>query len=169
MRLFFAVWPDDRARAGLARLLDRVVAQAGGRPTAPEKIHLTLAFLGDVDPGRVPELERIAAAVRVPPFELRLDRTGAFRRARVAWVGAEHLPPGLLALHGALAAGLEAGEFALEKRPYSPHITLARNTSRPLPKADIDPIDWQVREFALVRSELGAQARYTTLGSWALR
>ena len=60
---------------------------AGGRATPTESIHLTLEFLGNVEPERVPLVERIAGEVRAGPFRVVLDRIGSFRRARVAWAG----------------------------------------------------------------------------------
>lgn len=165
MRLFFAIWPDDLARAALAGLAGQIVQQAGGRATPAENIHLTLEFLGAVEQERVALLQRVAAEVRGRRFRIRLDRVGSFRRARVGWAGSENPPPQLIALQAQLDARLRENGFALEEREYSPHATLARKIERPLPRARIDAIEWPVGEFALVVSAAG---RYTTLASWPL-
>ena len=165
MRLFFAIWPDDPARAALAELAGRLVQVAGGRTTPAEGIHLTLEFLGNVEPERVPLLRRLAGEVRGQRFRLALDRVGSFRRARVAWAGSEKAPHQLIELQADLNGRLRGNGFGLEERPYSPHATLARKIERPVPRARIGAIEWPVTEYALVVSAAG---RYTTLASWRL-
>ena len=165
-RLFFALWPDAAALERLAPLAAELAASAGGKPVPARKIHLTLAFLGDVDEGRV--AEALAADVGGRRFRIDFDSVGAFRGARVAWAGIAEPPPRLMELHSALAAGLGRRGFELEARPYAPHLTLARRISRPVARAAIDPIGWEAGEVTLVRSELGT-GRYTRLETWSLR
>lgn len=138
---------------------------AGGRATPEESIHLTLEFLGDVEPERVPLLQRIAGEVRARRLRIALDRVGSFHRARVAWAGSEKPPRQLIALQAELAGRRRDNRFELEERDYSPHATLVRKIERPVPRARIDAIEWQVAEYALVVSAAG---RYTTLASWRL-
>jgi 2'-5' RNA ligase len=76
LRLFFALWPDDRVRAALAVLAAELAASCGGRATAPDNLHATLAFLGNVPAARLPEFERMAASLHGRRFELRLDAMG---------------------------------------------------------------------------------------------
>ncbi|WP_287719822.1 2'-5' RNA ligase family protein [Nitrosomonas sp.] len=49
VRLFFALWPQEEARKQLARLARRIADQCAGRCVRPENLHLTLAFIGEVD------------------------------------------------------------------------------------------------------------------------
>ena len=165
MRLFFAIWPDRAAREALAGLGERLVQAAGGRATPGENIHLTLAFLGEVEHARVPLLHRIAGEVRGSRFQLALDRVGSFRRARVAWAGADEPPARLIELQAQLSRRLRESGFELEERDYSPHATLARQIERAVPRARIEAIEWPVAEYALVVSAAG---RYTTFASWRL-
>lgn len=165
MRLFFAIWPDRAAREALASLGCRLVEAAGGRATAGEKIHLTLEFLGEVEPGQVALLQRIAGEVRGRRFRVALDRVGSFRRTRVAWAGSEEPAQELIALQADLAGRLRENGFVLEERPYSPHATLARKIERAVPRARVEPVEWPVAEYALVASAAG---RYETLASWRL-
>lgn len=95
-----------------------------------DKLHLTLRFLGDaVDSRRLPRLvdglEQVAAAAA--PFAVRLRGTGAFPnldRPRVLWIGLESLE--LIGLAGRVEAATVACGFDAERRPYSPHLTVAR-------------------------------------------
>lgn len=138
---------------------------AGGRTTPAESIHLTLEFLGNVEPQRVPLVERIAGEARGRRFRVALDRVGSFRRARVAWAGSDKPPPPLIALQADLSGRLRENGFELEERDYSPHATLVRKIERAVPRAPIEAIEWPVEEYALVVSAAG---RYTTLASWRL-
>ena len=162
-RLFFALWPDAAAADALARLARDLGPRVGGKPVPATKIHLTLAFLGEV-------AERAgAAAVPVAgrAFVISVDCVGAFRGARVAWAGIAQPPAALVDLQSRLAAQLRAAGFELEDRPFVPHLTLARRIAAPLPRVAIAPIGWQAREVALMRSEAGT-GRYTRLETWEL-
>lgn len=108
----------------------------------------------------------MAGAIRAQPFGLVLDRIGSFRHARIAWIGAANPPVALLELQRRLAEGLRAAGFALEERPYSPHVTLARRIER-APRLEVEAIEWPAREFTLVRSQAG-RAAYTRLADWRL-
>ena len=164
-RLFFAIWPDAAARERLAALAVEVAAVAQGKPVPAENLHLTLAFLGEVAPERAEALPAIAAALGAPAFTLRFDRVGSFPRARVAWAGCANPPPGLVHLQAGLSKGLAKGGFALEDRPFAPHLTLARKAKVALPPARIEPLHWKVGELALVASRAG---RYETVAAWRL-
>ena len=60
MRLFFALWPPPATARALEDWTRKVMEQTGGKPMHAENIHLTLAFLGEAEPGKA-----IAAAKRV--------------------------------------------------------------------------------------------------------
>ncbi len=66
-----------------------------------------------------------------------------------------------------LAARLRAAGFALEDRPFAPHLTLARRIERALPRAEVEPVRWRLASVALVRSEPGT-GRYVTQREFAL-
>lgn len=134
IRSFIAIELSDEARAALADLQNRLkratLAQAV-RWTAPESIHLTLHFLGDIAPDTVSQisslLEQTAAAC--PPFTLTLGGLGCFpntRRPRIVWIGVSGQTDILTRLHGELGQKLKTLGFTLDTRPYSPHLTLGR-------------------------------------------
>ncbi|HXS53493.1 MAG TPA: RNA 2',3'-cyclic phosphodiesterase [Usitatibacter sp.] len=159
-RLFFAVWPGSAAPA-LARLGSDLALVAQGKAVPQEKIHLTLAFLGEVGEA-LAGVHEAAREVAFGRFSFTLDRVGSFRAARVAWAGCAEVPQPLAALQSALAGRLRAARFRLEERPFAPHATLARRIRRPAPIAAIDPVAWRVDAFTLVRSVTG-QGRYEVL------
>ncbi len=166
-RLFFALWPDAQARLALAARGKEVARRCGGRPVPAANLHLTLAFLGEVEPSAIPALREAAGAGGGEAFELALDRLGAFARAGVAWAGCRVAPPALLALQAGLARRLGEAGFPQEERPFAAHLTLARRIRVPLAPEAMDPVRWPVGAFALVESVRGEGA-YRTLAEWPL-
>lgn len=166
-RLFFALWPGEAARGALAALARETARDCGGRAVAGNRLHLTLAFLGEVPAGRVGAVRGAAAAVSAAAFDLVLDRAGSFARAGVAWAGVEPPPPALATLQADLAGRLAAAGFLLERRPFAAHLTLARRVARPVEGRAIAPVGWRVWDFALVETKPG-DGRYETIERWPL-
>ena len=166
-RLFFAVWPDARGAAALAALAGALATEAGGKPMPQGRIHLTLAFLGAISDSEREAAIDAANGIRGEPFEFSIDRTGSFRRARVAWAGIRQPSGTLLELQAMLAASLAGRGLRLDDRPYVPHVTLVRNAVRGIREASIAPIAWRVGAFTLVRSETGT-GRYIVERDWKL-
>ena len=126
----------------LQRFLGVIISQASQelpdlRWVEPAGIHLTLAFLGELSDDQLAEAIRASeeAAQKATPFEYRLKGLGIFgspSQPRVIWMGVEDLPSGkiqgspLQQLHRVLTKELELRGFETEKRPFSPHLTLAR-------------------------------------------
>lgn len=165
-RLFFAVWPDASAAAGLARLAEDLARVSGGKPVPAEKIHLTLAFLGEIAPDAAAAAIGAARGVRFAPLGVALDCVGSFRAARVAWAGSLAPQSALAALQSDLAARLAHAGFPPEDRPFAAHATLSRRTHRAVPRARIEPVAWTVGAFTLVRSETGS-GRYEVMETFA--
>ncbi len=100
------------------------------RWVAPQNVHLTLKFLGDVSPAN---LERMADVLKMEAgahqaFIMSVGGIGAFpnaRRPRVIWIGLE-APPLLAALHRGVEAASATLGYPAEDRPFSPHLTVGR-------------------------------------------
>jgi 2'-5' RNA ligase len=165
-RLFFALWPDEAASERLARLAGELAGRSNGKAVPAGKIHLTLAFLGNVADERLAEL--LAVRIEAPAFPMRLDCVGAFRKVGVAWAGVESPPPELLSLQSKLMRALGRLGFTFEERTYVPHVTLVRKVRGSVAREGIEPIEWPVGEVTLVRSDTGT-GRYTRLTGWHLR
>jgi 2'-5' RNA ligase len=166
-RLFFALWPGERQRTELTEV-QRDLPVRGGRSVHPEDLHITLVFLGDLHAQRRACAEEVADLMYAAPFSLSLDRVGCFPRARVLWCGASQRPQSLLDLLHALNGGLLGCGFRPERRPFEPHVTLARE-ARPLPARDLEhAITWPVSEFALVIARPGERPRYRVERRWPL-
>ncbi|AXK38910.1 RNA 2',3'-cyclic phosphodiesterase [Crenobacter cavernae] len=169
MRLFFAVWPDNAARAALAQHAIGPWPH-GTRPIRDDALHLTLAFLGDVDEAVLPALEALGARLgqRCVPTRMRLTKFGHWNNG-IVWAAPERTPKALTGLVAELRQGLAELGVESDTRRYKPHITLARRASHlpPLaPGAIVYPLD----HLALVASEAGptGQVAYRTLARWPL-
>lgn len=182
LRLFAAADLPEGQRAAVGELIapwrERL---AGGRWDPPEKWHVTLKFLGRTWPrlvGRVEDACRETAG-SVEPFDVRLTGLGVFPspgRARVLWVGLEDPADGLSRLAGGLDERL-AEEFEPEKRPFTPHLTVARFRSPvrvPDPEAlrqtETSAPPFRVDRLVLYRSHLlGPRgSRYEVVGEFPL-
>lgn len=169
MRVFFALMPPPAVASALA-VAAASVDLPHARRLAAADLHVTLAFVGQIDaPARV-ACERAASAVEGTAFELVLDHAGHFERARVAWLGPRETPPALVALAANLRAALDTENQRYDPKPFRCHLTIARDARHvPLPQR-LAPVHWPVREFALVESLSGsAQTRYVTRAIWPLR
>jgi 2'-5' RNA ligase len=150
LRLFFALWPEPAMAQRLHALTVDQTRRLGGRAMRPETLHLTLAFLGNVASDRLPAARAAADRVAAASFSFTLDRLEYWRHNRLLWAGGD-AAPGLLALAGQLQDSLRQNGFALEERRFVPHVTLARNVKE-AQGADLPPLCWECRSFALVRS-----------------
>lgn len=126
----------DGVRARLAATAAELRARAPGLAwVRADNLHLTLRFLGEVEPSaleRVREAVAVAAAA-VAPFTVALGGLGGFpsgRAPRVVWAGVVAGAEGLEALHAALEGALVARGIPGEGRTFHPHVTLARARDR---------------------------------------
>ncbi len=146
----------------------------------PEGIHLTLAFLGELNEQQLAQAIAAtrAAALNAAPFAYRFSRLGTFgpsRQPGVLWMGISEESGALVMVHRRLALALEQEAFTLEKRPFSPHLTLARIKApltaeqsrllqQLLSRDQFSSPAYQVTKLAVMKSELSPSgARYTCL------
>ena len=127
-RLFVALDLPEELREGIVSWGREALADPALRPVAPDSLHITLAFLGH-RPEK--EIERIAEVVResaapAPWVELR-DPIQRPPRGRARLLALPAISPGTEALQAGLEQELsEAGFYKPEKRPFWPHVTVAR-------------------------------------------
>jgi 2'-5' RNA ligase len=143
-----------------------------------DTLHLTLAFLGEVDAAGFDRACAIAdevapgGAVAAGTGEagvLRIDRLAWWKHNRIVWAGCDAVPATLAALADDLAARLREAGFALDSRRFAAHVTLLRNAACAGPLAPIAAFDWPLRDFVLVQSQLDTLgARYEIVRRWPL-
>lgn len=144
----------------------------------PDRIHLTLKFLGNVEESAVEAIgDALRSAVEsVSPFALRPAGCGAFpslREMRVIWVGVQGELEPLKGLHRRVEEALERLGFPKENRPFRAHLTLGRVKGRRQLKAlqealtarhSYQGVIFDVSEVVLYKSDLKPDgAQYTPL------
>ena len=149
LRVFVAVPIPDAVALFLRQVQARL--QSPGmhiRWSATPNIHLTLVFLGDIDPTRVSAVtaQMDAAAERSHAFSLVAKGVGVFpnlRHARVVWVGLSGDLDRLKSIQATLESGLESVGFNRESRAFRAHLTIGRTRQRidaSTIKAALDPL-----------------------------
>jgi len=152
-RLFLGLWPGPEEHAALRQHLAQWQWPPPARRTPPERLHITLHFIGDVPADRVPLLRR-ELAVPWAGCTLRLDRAEVWPGG-IAVLEAQTVPDALADLQARLAEALVRLELPVESRRYRPHVTLARKARGAKPPA-ADAIRWTAPPaYLLLRSVPG--------------
>ncbi len=124
MRIFIAIDLPDPTRKALARLQASLPL---GRIAAPETLHLTLAFAGDLNARQLEDLHEALQEVRAPAPEISIRGVGTFGKGTPAILHAE-VPATreLQALRGKVLKAMRQIGIELPRERFRPHITLAR-------------------------------------------
>lgn len=170
MRLFIAVNFSPNTLSGLIEAQERLRKMCLGKGsfTQDANLHLTLAFLGEVEAERAGLAAEAMEAARGRTMELVFDRAGRFKGTGgdIWWAGGPE-NPALAAYQKRLAHELRARGFELEQRRFLPHVTLARRIVTGIPpgaRLITAPITENVSAASLMLSELGRGApKYTEL------
>lgn len=176
-RLFIALRPPPPVR-------DTLLAAMGDdgpgiRWQDEDQLHLTLAFLGEVDAHRGDELIESLAAIRAETFEIELRGVGHFERKgapSALWAAVLH-NPALDRLHTRVICACRRAGVEPDGRGFRPHVTLARlNRSGPpaggwlAANGTLTAGPWPVDEFRLYESRLSpAGAQYEPVMSFRIR
>jgi 2'-5' RNA ligase len=166
-RLFFALWPDPALREALRARIEQITALIEGKPQRPDQWHVTLEFLGQVPGERLPALRAAADRVSRSPVTIEFDRVEHWRKPQVVCLVASRVAAGLETLAAQLHVALAEEGFALDARPFRPHVTLARKVRAAVDSCLDPPLVWRSDGFALVRSVTDPSgSRYEPLDWW---
>lgn len=148
MRAFIAFELPESMLAALTAVsaeLQRSLPTTALRWVPVSNLHLTLKFLGEVEPSRVAAIAEVLGALSAnyAAMPITLDGLGVFptpRRPRVVWAGLTG-PAALAQLAAAVEDGMHALGFDREARAFMPHLTLARvrRDAQPAQLAGLQP------------------------------
>lgn len=174
-RLFVAVPVAGEVKTAIAKFFSGLEAPYRFKAARPQFLHLTVRFFGDVPADEVPALEsRLANAChRSAPFKLRAEGLGHFDH-RVLWVDLRGDARALHRLVTEVTAETAAFGNHVEKRLFTPHITIGKAADHFLPRGKLEQWiaqyrntafgEWRVEHLGLIRSVLApGGANYTTL------
>jgi RNA 2',3'-cyclic 3'-phosphodiesterase len=163
MRLFIAVEAPEEVKEYIVQLQEHIKdSRSKIKFTDKNQIHLTLKFLGKVQPHIAEEVKNILKTVKFKPFSVYLDKIGFFPSESyisVVWVGLEPENP-VLDLQKDIDEKLK-NLFDKEK-DFKAHITLARikytnnkeEFIKKLKNIKVEKKKIEVRSFKLVKSNL---------------
>ncbi|HKR85829.1 MAG TPA: RNA 2',3'-cyclic phosphodiesterase [Terriglobales bacterium] len=194
MRLFVALDIPETIRERIASFIEEVRTLVPVvRWVAPESLHVTLKFIGERPDGMVESIKESLRKISSPAIQISFRGCGFFpteKSARVFWIGIEAGPALnqlVMRIEGELGPlGIEA-----ERRPFSPHLTLARagndsgapgRQSSDKPNRRFSPLQAKLRamppldfgrmnaiEFFLYRSQLSSRgAQYSKVAGFVL-
>jgi RNA 2',3'-cyclic 3'-phosphodiesterase len=169
-RVFVAVDISDEAREKVEAYIEtlrREFKQIRVGWDKPEKLHLTLKFLGDTDEKQLIELEKISAEIsaEITNFKLQIVNTGVFpntRNPRVLGIDVKDEAKSLAKINDRLEAGGEQIGFARDRRAFVPHLTIGRvrepHKARELANKHLqngfEPVEFMVSEIVIYESRL---------------
>lgn len=171
IRAFVAAWADDATRLAVQALRARLERRCPAATTdikwvEPERLHLTLRFLGDVSPNAIAALvDAMTRAAQTPSLDLELRGVGAFpnlRRAETIWIRVASGAERFASLAERVSAELSSLGFAKESRPFKAHLTIGRAKRAPtrafsdalLAEQDAPVALLRVASIRLVKSQL---------------
>lgn len=169
MRCFFGLELEPNDKLAIDRWRS-VSLPPLDNPVSADNLHITLAFLGQVEVARIEALAEAASKVRASEFSLLVDQLGYWPKPKTLWIGPTLVSPALEDLAGKL--GQLASRFGLprDSRPYIPHISLFRKQSDNPPAALMPPaFELEFRRFCLFESlSTKTGVRYRVLECWPL-
>ena len=168
-RVFVAVEVSNAAKSLAAKHGSQLRRAQGDLRVSwvpPERMHITLRFLGDIGSEELSALSTAIEGMRNDPVRLTMDHTGVFphrRRPTVLWFGMSDEKSRLQKTKADLDRRLEEIGFPLEKREYRPHLTIARlrepRKSQQLAEShlafEFQPVAFEVKEMVVYESRLG--------------
>ncbi len=171
MRLFIAALLPDNISEQLTAYINSLKKVIDGvRWEKPEKLHLTLKFLGTVEDAKAKEISAMIEHIAegYSPFELAISEFGGFPRLknpRVLYVGLsenEHL----YNFHGELDHTLSEIGFERDERKFTPHITIGRVKKKISIKEvpEINKTPFEITQIGIIKSEIRSSgSEYTPL------
>jgi len=166
MRLFVAINFNNDTLSRLLALRDKLRGSSQhGNFSVPENLHLTLAFLGECDGKQTSATKSILDKVSFEPFDAAIDCVGRFKRdsGDIWWAGM-HENNSLSELQHDLTERLSAAGFTLDRRKFSPHITLGREVVTDAMPWAVEPFGEKISAVDLMKSErLAGKLTYTPI------
>jgi 2'-5' RNA ligase len=173
-RLFFALWPDSGIAEAMATQARQIAAGGQGRAMRADSLHVTLAFLGDVNASVETRLleacDRVSLSCWPDGFRVCLDRLEYWRHNEIVAATSSERAESSRQLEVLLGDLSRSCAIKLPDRPFVPHLTLVRNCRIAPPGLECEVANrWTLhaRSFRLVWSRLDPSgSRFQTLGEW---
>lgn len=167
-RLFFALWPSDATREKIIEF-DDLLTDPRLKKVATKNLHVTLVFLGLLDEKQEKNIIKAANNITASSINMQFDQLTLWQQKRgILCLTSTSQPESLLTLVKQLQDRASEQGIELEQRPYTAHITLARNLKLH-PEINVEAIPWHSDKFVLVHSvSTDHGVDYQIINSWLL-
>lgn len=167
MRAFFAVVPDPDSCLAIEHWRQQNWPTLL-RPVRARNYHITLSFLGQINPAQLERMQEILDSYRPPVLDITLDDTGYWPDSNILWLGPKTPPSALSNLSAHCARTANRTGIRVNKKTYHPHLTLARQVTLP-PAAPLIAPAFQLRceHLLLLQSVFDKSGvRYLDVDEW---
>jgi 2'-5' RNA ligase len=166
-RLFFALQPSADAIQKITCVMQQI-DRPGLKFYSAENLHQTLVFLGQTQADQIAALIQQVDVLTMQRFTMRFTEVAYWPKPKVLCLTSSDIPAQLARLVSSLETVASNLYFQIEKRPYRPHITLARKATQAV-DLEVTPIEFEASHFVLMAStpsDNGVQ--YLPLYRWKL-
>lgn len=151
-RIFFALWPSEKQRREIDSAIEPHKHRLAGKWASRDNWHVTLVFIGRFPEQDIAALQAAAANIRCPAIRLKFERLDYWARPKIMCLQADFVPNQLLELVRLLESAAKSFGYQPEKRPYRPHMTIARKARFFEPITLAQPVELHWSGFHLVES-----------------
>lgn len=163
-RLFIGIMADKEAQEAIAAYQMQWRWPTTARLVAPDRLHMTLAFLGNVDRQDEQGIRSVLRDVPVTPLSVRLTFAESFRGG-IAVLRADP-SIALSDLRASVQEKIQSLGLPVDTRPRQPHVTLARAAEGCQPPLGPPSVEMRVLQFSLVCSHADRAHGYEVIESW---
>ncbi len=168
LRLFIAIEIPPEIKSQIAKVISQLQsAEADIRWGRPEKLHITLKFLGETREEVLPQIVLLLEGVagNTSPFTIRYSGLGCFptmHEPRVVWVGVDDIADRLRPLVASIEAEMTSIGLEKEVKEFHPHVTIGRMKNRKnistllrtMQSITLESQPTSITEIVLIKSEL---------------
>lgn len=166
MRLFVGLELDPPVRAAIAASAQEAARRMPGNFYEPDLYHITLAFLGEIDPARLPMLKNTLSKAHFTPFPVKTGALDSFEKG-ILYCGIAWPCEKLHALQEEICRVLCQDGWTFDAREYVPHITLARKARGNTDGISPAQTSMHVNAFSLFESaRIDGKLCYTPIQRW---
>ena len=131
IRTFLAFDIEDQTILQRLSHAQKRISNSGAdlKTVKPQNIHVTIRFLGDIQPSMVDAIHEEMKQISFSPFNIQLQGLGAFPKPnhpRVVWAGIQKGSEELKDVFQQLEPRLRGLGFKPDTKGFSPHLTIAR-------------------------------------------
>ena len=168
-RLFFALKPKEGLSNKLFELGCALKSESDQRVTHRDMFHMTLRYIGHTDENIRQSLLTEADAIALPSFDIKLTKTGYWKKPQVIWCAPETIDKNLIVLVSQLEKICQKNGIEAEKKLFKPHVSLLRKVKTFNAELQIKLPLWRVSDFVLLESiSTGNGVHYNELKRWNL-